>query len=509
MKNKGLRAIGKALIVVLALITIAFGFQVTKVNLAETKSPTRQTQLTRILRALAKPDIFTRDTTDLIVELPVVIPCGAEQPAPADTSKPYLVMEPACAEPRATVTVKGYNLPPNAKGPLAFVPPSNVTLGLANIETDANGYFEAQVKLPNRPDTTVQTIRLTTRTPSGAPKFSRSAIETWDKIVETIFLALLATIIGTLFAVPVSFLAARNLMEKVNSPLISVALNLILIPLGAFLGIRLAALLKGLLTLPAANWVIALPGLIVVLAAAFFILTKGMPAVDKEKADTATVARTTALMLLVGILSVIALILIAGLLMTIGKAITPVLGGFGFIGKFLATSGEIVEMLVPVVGAIIVIGLLSSIGSRIGRFITQKVSEGTARIISSVLSLLAGAILFVLVMQMLNWFYQFRNPHIALTYPAILGGLVGLFLSLRLKPKDNLPVGMVIYFVVRTIANALRSIEALVWVIVFVVWVGIGPFAGVLALSLHTIAALAKLYSEQVESSLPSPREAI
>ena len=284
MKNKGLRAIGKALIVVLALITIAFGFQVTKVNLAETKSPTRQTQLTRILRALAKPDIFTRDTTDLIVELPVVIPCGAEQPAPADTSKPYLVMEPACAEPRATVTVKGYNLPPNAKGPLAFVPPSNVTLGLANIETDANGYFEAQVKLPNRPDTTVQTIRLTTRTPSGAPKFSRSAIETWDKIVETIFLALLATIIGTLFAVPVSFLAARNLMEKVNSPLISVALNLILIPLGAFLGIRLAALLKGLLTLPAANWVIALPGLIVVLAAAFFILTKGMPAVDKEKA---------------------------------------------------------------------------------------------------------------------------------------------------------------------------------------------------------------------------------
>jgi phosphonate transport system permease protein len=46
-------------------------------------------------------------------------------------------------------------------------------------------------------------------------------------------------------------------------------------------------------------------------------------------------------------------------------------------------------------------------------------------------------------------------------------------------------------------------------VIVFVVWVGIGPFAGVLALSLHTIAALAKLYSEQVESILAGPVEAI
>ena len=46
-------------------------------------------------------------------------------------------------------------------------------------------------------------------------------------------------------------------------------------------------------------------------------------------------------------------------------------------------------------------------------------------------------------------------------------------------------------------------------VIVFAVWVGIGPFAGVLALGLHTIAALAKLYSEQVESIMSGPLEAV
>jgi phosphonate transport system permease protein len=46
-------------------------------------------------------------------------------------------------------------------------------------------------------------------------------------------------------------------------------------------------------------------------------------------------------------------------------------------------------------------------------------------------------------------------------------------------------------------------------VIVFAVWVGIGPFAGVLALGLHTVAALAKLYSEQVESIAAGPMEAI
>ena len=61
----------------------------------------------------------------------------------------------------------------------------------------------------------------------------------------------------------------------------------------------------------------------------------------------------------------------------------------------------------------------------------------------------------------------------------------------------------------RTIFNALRSIEALIMVIVFAVWVGIGPFAGVLALGLHTVAALAKLYSEQVESISTGPMEAV
>jgi phosphonate transport system permease protein len=45
--------------------------------------------------------------------------------------------------------------------------------------------------------------------------------------------------------------------------------------------------------------------------------------------------------------------------------------------------------------------------------------------------------------------------------------------------------------------------------ILFAVWVGIGPFAGVMALAIHSIAALGKLFSEQVESIDPGPVEAI
>lgn len=66
-----------------------------------------------------------------------------------------------------------------------------------------------------------------------------------------------------------------------------------------------------------------------------------------------------------------------------------------------------------------------------------------------------------------------------------------------------------IYYVMRTILNIVRSIETLMWAIIFAVWVGLGPFAGTLALWLHTVAALGKLYSEAIESIDPGPIEAL
>jgi phosphonate transport system permease protein len=73
----------------------------------------------------------------------------------------------------------------------------------------------------------------------------------------------------------------------------------------------------------------------------------------------------------------------------------------------------------------------------------------------------------------------------------------------------NNPLTFAIYVVVRTILNIVRSIESLIVAIVFVVIVGLGPFAGVLALTVHSIAALGKLYSEVIEGIEPGPIEAI
>lgn len=71
------------------------------------------------------------------------------------------------------------------------------------------------------------------------------------------------------------------------------------------------------------------------------------------------------------------------------------------------------------------------------------------------------------------------------------------------------PLGLSIYAAVRFIANLSRSIEPVLWAIVFSVWVGFGPFAGMLALLVHSVASLIKLYSEQIESISSGPIEAI
>lgn len=71
------------------------------------------------------------------------------------------------------------------------------------------------------------------------------------------------------------------------------------------------------------------------------------------------------------------------------------------------------------------------------------------------------------------------------------------------------PAAFVVYFVLRLILNVSRSIEAIVWAIVFSVWVGIGPFAGMLALMIHSIVSLAKQYSELVETVSDGPIEGI
>ena len=82
------------------------------------------------------------------------------------------------------------------------------------------------------------------------------------------------------------------------------------------------------------------------------------------------------------------------------------------------------------------------------------------------------------------------------------------FLGARNIMGGSIPT-RAIYYLMRLFFNVVRSVEPMIFGIVFVVWVGLGSFAGMLALVAHSIAALGKLFSEVVEHIDPGPVEAI
>ena len=57
--------------------------------------------------------------------------------------------------------------------------------------------------------------------------------------------------------------------------------------------------------------------------------------------------------------------------------------------------------------------------------------------------------------------------------------------------------------------NFFRSVDTLVYALVFVAAVGLGPFPGVLAVVAYTTTSLAKLYGEAIEGIEPGPVDAI
>ena len=88
----------------------------------------------------------------------------------------------------------------------------------------------------------------------------------------------------------------------------------------------------------------------------------------------------------------------------------------------------------------------------------------------------------------------------------ILGFLVALPLGL-LGTSTLSPTPVIL--LVRLLVATTRTIPALVWAILFVIVVGLGPLAGTLGLAIYTVGYLAKLYAESFEGVDPEVIEAV
>lgn len=94
---------------------------------------------------------------------------------------------------------------------------------------------------------------------------------------------------------------------------------------------------------------------------------------------------------------------------------------------------------------------------------------------------------------------------------AIIGTVFGVLLSLLLGvlAARNITPFPPLVWLVKGFAALVRAIPALVWALLFIVAVGLGPTAGILAIAMNSIGMLAKVYAETIEEMPRGPVEAL
>ena len=162
-----------------------------------------------------------------------------------------------------------------------------------------------------------------------------------------------------------------------------------------------------------------------------------------------------------------------------------------------------------------------------GLFVVSFLVVGLAAAVSVTVNRESLTRLFTQAGRTVKFWKALFSPDESILLPSIRDLLVTIFMAvvatalavvvavpLSFLAARNLmrgPIGRPIYTLLRGIASIMRSIEPVIWAIIFLVWVTArrAPFAGVLALLVHSIADLTKLYAERLESIDPGLVEAI
>lgn len=591
--------------VVLAIAIYAYGWNATDISLDEVQDPVRQASVQRAMRELLSPDLFTRDRENrsFYVSFAIGCPDGDLPDARADTGEDaYVIFTPPCADSDEIITVEGFDFPADAIARIQLYRegqqnmPFRLVTGTAAdaqaseesvFDIDSDGHFKVSVKVPKGRGLSGQThqVEIQAAVPSGWPRLSNTTETVIEKMIETIFLALMATTLALPISVALSFIAARNLMRQITLPLGNVLVGFVLLPVGGWLGYRVL----GPLGQQGVRWGEDVwPGIVAFGAAIalFAAMAQGLGRLSLT--GLAVRLRGVAINALLIALLVFLLGVLGGLGIWLGDQLHG--GLLADLGNFVGTLGTLVDLTVATLAALGGALWLAMIGANVVAGPMRHIPPLTSRVLGVLLGALSGAILLattgyigtqavllglltpivaaVLGGQLLVELYYLipgaRKPRrdrtdmdqlihtVLFAAGAVIVFLVtasvidllraivderppsramwdlGVFEARAYLVKSTLigailgggtgglagvqiafPLGMTVYNTSRTILNALRSIEPLIMGIVFVIWVGVGPFAGVLALTLHSIAALGKLYSEQVENIDAGPIEAI
>jgi phosphonate transport system permease protein len=111
----------------------------------------------------------------------------------------------------------------------------------------------------------------------------------------------------------------------------------------------------------------------------------------------------------------------------------------------------------------------------------------------------------------LGFMQRLMLPVLETVQLAVWGTLLAILLALPLcfLAARNLTPSPAVFHVARQVFNAARGINEIIFALIFVAAVGLGPFAGVLALSVHGAGMLGKFFAEAIEEADPGPVEAL
>ena len=442
------------------LLIFSLGWNITELDLPKAVREYRDTQI--ILRRIFWPwrAAFEFEVISVESAAKIQAPCpeGATGPPVNEPSEEaaWISVSPTCGDmstrdfaagalvPGTELTIVGGGFQAGAEVDILWKNPIGNPfrprgVGESRIEIDSRGEFQSLLNIPEIaiPSTAAgdQIHTLLVVQESGevfTGRLSREMRLALVGMVETIMLGLMATFFGIMLAIPISFLAARNLM----SPIVT----------------SLGRLVGGLVFVIPAIW----------------IATVGIGRVSASFGGLETAPLQTAGLLLLAVVG---------------------LGYSGWrAGSWIMT--RLVERAPGLAGRGALALSAGALGAGAGYLLGGAFSRG---IISIPLGEEAAALF---------------EDRVAIG-GAVLLGLASVVGAYRSQAEGQVRIGSIVYSVVRTIMNVIRSIEPLIWAVVGIIWIGPGPFAGTIALTLHTIAALGKLYSEAIESIDPGPIEAI
>jgi phosphonate ABC transporter permease subunit PhnE len=506
------RTIAYIVLILIGILVYAYGWKVTDINLEKPRDPQRQEQVNRALHGLLNPDLIERDTESQLTQAYFLVPCTDTPPAQPEVAEgqPYIILSAYCGGPRDEIVIEGFNFRPHSEGRVRWMPPgSDTARSLGAVRTDADGHFRGKVKVPTVSQSDQpQTVEAEISWPVGMPRPSEALKVVSERMVETIFLALMATTIGVPISVAISFIAAHNIMRAIRVPLGGLLAALLPLPLGWVLGQQaFQPVIDVSLNLSNGSW-LGVPILAVLAGGLYFTTTERMPRLGPIR-DPWLAGLARYVWMIVGFAFAL---FVGGVVSGVGTQISLAVSGIlgGILGNILGTLSDLLALLLPVFGGVAGILILGSLAGTLLDALLQRVNNPLIqRGLGLVLGALACGLFLFLIYRGIYGFYKGGGESPLIIPLAVGGAVVGGILGLILRADYPLPAGLILYYTTRTVLNALRAVEPLIMAIVFAIWVGIGPFAGVLALTLHSIAALGKLYSEQVESIDAGPIEAI